>query len=48
MRGDQRGKWYNNKDISKCREVKDMSGASYNEEMIREKSVRKEVKCKQI
>jgi len=29
----------------KCREVENTSGASYNKEIIREKSVKKEVKC---
>ena len=48
MRGDQRGRRYDGRDMSKCREAKDTSGASYNKEMTREKSVRKEVKCERI
>ena len=42
MRGDQRGRQYNSRDISKCREAKDILGMSYNKEITREKSVRKE------
>jgi len=45
MRGDQRGRWYNGRDISKCREAKNMLGVSCNKEITKEKSVRKEVKC---
>jgi len=48
MRGDQRGRWYNGRDVSKCREAEDMSGASYNKEMTREKSVRKEARYKRM
>ena len=46
MRGDQRGRQYNSRDISKCKEAKDTSGTSYNKEITKEKSVRKEVKYK--
>jgi hypothetical protein len=45
MRGDQRGRRYDGRDVSKCREAKDTSGASCNEEITREKSVRKEARC---
>ena len=31
--------------MNKCREVKDILGVSCNEEMIKEKSKRKEVRC---
>ena len=48
MRGDQRGRQYNGRDISKYREAKDTSGTSYNKEIIREKSIRKEIRYKQI
>jgi hypothetical protein len=33
--------------VNKFREVKDMLGASYNKEIIRKKSIRKEVRYKQ-
>ena len=42
MRGDQRGRRYDGRDVSKCREAEDTSGASCNEEMTREKSIRKQ------
>jgi hypothetical protein len=47
MRGDQRGRRYDGRDVSKCREVEDTSVASYNEEMTREKSI-KEARCERI
>ena len=48
MRGDQRGRRYNDKDVSKYREVKDILSAFYNKEMTREKSVKKEARCEQM
>ena len=46
IRKNQKGKQYNSRDISKCREAKNTSGTSYNEEITREKSIRKEVRYK--
>ena len=46
MRKNQKGKQYNNRDINKYKEVEDISGISYNKEITKEKSVRKEVRCK--
>ena len=40
-------RWYNGREVNKFREVKDILGVSCNKEMIRKKSVRKEVRCKQ-
>ena len=34
--------WYNSREVNKFREVKDTSGTSYNKEMTRKKSIRKE------
>ena len=48
MRGNQRGKWYNGRDMSKYREAEDILDISCNKEITREKSIRKEVRCKQI
>ena len=48
MKGDQKGKQYNGRDINKCREAEDTSSTSCNKEITREKSVKKEVRYKQI
>jgi hypothetical protein len=37
--------WYNSREVNKFGEVKDILGASCNKEIIRKKSVRKEVRC---
>ena len=38
--------WYNSREVNKFREVKDILGASYNKEIIRKKSIRKEARYK--
>ena len=48
IKGDQKGRQYNGRDINKCKEAKNILGTSYNKEITREKSVKKEVRCKQI
>ena len=47
-KGDQRGRWYNSRDVSKCREVKDMSVVVVVFLLTREKSVKKETRCEQM
>ena len=46
MRGDQRGKQYNSRDINKYKEAKDILGIFYNKEITKEKSIKKKTRYK--